>query len=187
MFLRYSFDSSPNKRLSWCLLKYCRCDFYRYERNKHIFPASRWETYDPNVKRESYTIHGGEVDHEKWWPNANRISGIIAAELFWLGTRLFKPQPAIAQQEAIIPGSEFHLVGCEFDARKFRGAINFRAQKQGRFHIELSYSNAMCISHSLLSTSIHSTQPRYHQDTADAGSPAGLNLTLYLTLKLTPI
>lgn len=32
-----------------------------YERNKHIFPASRWEVYDPAVKRDKYTIHGGEV------------------------------------------------------------------------------------------------------------------------------
>lgn len=32
-----------------------------YERNKHIFPASRWEVYDPNVKRDRYTIHGDEV------------------------------------------------------------------------------------------------------------------------------
>ncbi|KAL6073898.1 Protein fam50a [Balamuthia mandrillaris] len=29
-----------------------------YERNKHIFPASRWEVYDPAIKRERYTIHG---------------------------------------------------------------------------------------------------------------------------------
>lgn len=28
-----------------------------YERNKHIFPASRWEVYDPSVQREKYTIH----------------------------------------------------------------------------------------------------------------------------------
>lgn len=27
-----------------------------YERNKHIFPASRWSFYDPNVKYESYSI-----------------------------------------------------------------------------------------------------------------------------------
>eukprot|EP01102_Stenamoeba_stenopodia_P000736 TRINITY_DN10682_c0_g1_i1.p1 TRINITY_DN10682_c0_g1~~TRINITY_DN10682_c0_g1_i1.p1 ORF type:complete len:353 (-),score=107.12 TRINITY_DN10682_c0_g1_i1:28-1086(-) len=27
-----------------------------YERNKHIFPASRWEVYDPSVQREKYTI-----------------------------------------------------------------------------------------------------------------------------------
>lgn len=27
-----------------------------YERNKHIFPASRWETYDPEKKWDSYTI-----------------------------------------------------------------------------------------------------------------------------------
>jgi protein FAM50 len=33
-----------------------------YERNKHIFPASRWEVYDPNVKRDRYTIHGDEVN-----------------------------------------------------------------------------------------------------------------------------
>jgi XAP5, circadian clock regulator len=32
-----------------------------YERNKHIFPASRWEIYDPSVVRDSYTIHGSEV------------------------------------------------------------------------------------------------------------------------------
>eukprot|EP00802_Teleaulax_amphioxeia_P017676 Tamp_17841.p1 GENE.Tamp_17841~~Tamp_17841.p1 ORF type:complete len:350 (+),score=144.05 Tamp_17841:25-1050(+) len=32
-----------------------------YERNKHIFPASRWETYDPQKKWDKYTIHGGEV------------------------------------------------------------------------------------------------------------------------------
>ena len=33
-----------------------------YERNKHIFPASRWEVYDPTVQRsEGYTIHGNEV------------------------------------------------------------------------------------------------------------------------------
>lgn len=30
-----------------------------YERNKHLFPASRWAMYDPNVQRtERYTIHG---------------------------------------------------------------------------------------------------------------------------------
>lgn len=32
-----------------------------YERNKHIFPASRWEVYDPSIKRDTYTIHGAEV------------------------------------------------------------------------------------------------------------------------------
>jgi protein FAM50 len=35
-----------------------------YERNKHIFPASRWEVYDPNVKRDRYTIHGDEVTNK---------------------------------------------------------------------------------------------------------------------------
>jgi len=33
-----------------------------YERNKHIFPASRWEVYDPQKKWDKYTIHGGEVN-----------------------------------------------------------------------------------------------------------------------------
>ncbi|KAF5842122.1 XAP5, circadian clock regulator-domain-containing protein [Dunaliella salina] len=32
-----------------------------YDRNKHIFPASRWEVYDPERKYETYTVHGGEV------------------------------------------------------------------------------------------------------------------------------
>ena len=27
-----------------------------YERNKHIFPASRWEPYDPEKKWEKYTM-----------------------------------------------------------------------------------------------------------------------------------
>ena len=38
---------------------------YWYERNKHIFPASRWEVYDPSVVRDRYTIHGDEVNAEK--------------------------------------------------------------------------------------------------------------------------
>lgn len=32
-----------------------------FEANKHIFPASRWEVYDPSVVYERYTVHGGEV------------------------------------------------------------------------------------------------------------------------------
>mmetsp|Transcript_26674 Transcript_26674/g.36742 ORF Transcript_26674/g.36742 Transcript_26674/m.36742 type:complete len:356 (-) Transcript_26674:61-1128(-) len=34
-----------------------------FEKNKHIFPASRWEQYDPAVSRDAmkYTIHGGEL------------------------------------------------------------------------------------------------------------------------------
>ena len=35
-----------------------------YERNKHIFPASRWEVYDPQKKFDAYTIRGGEVTHK---------------------------------------------------------------------------------------------------------------------------
>mmetsp|Transcript_6445 Transcript_6445/g.8014 ORF Transcript_6445/g.8014 Transcript_6445/m.8014 type:complete len:385 (-) Transcript_6445:54-1208(-) len=33
-----------------------------YERNKHIFPASRWEVFDPAKEYGRYTIHGGEVE-----------------------------------------------------------------------------------------------------------------------------
>ncbi|CAG0881607.1 unnamed protein product [Cyprideis torosa] len=32
-----------------------------YEKNKHIFPASRWEPYDPNKVYDKYTVHGHEV------------------------------------------------------------------------------------------------------------------------------
>ncbi|GAQ80858.1 hypothetical protein KFL_000640250 [Klebsormidium nitens] len=32
-----------------------------YEKNKHIFPASRWEIYDPAKQWEKYTVHGGEI------------------------------------------------------------------------------------------------------------------------------
>ncbi len=36
-------------------------DRHWYERNKHIFPASRWETYDPEKTWDTYTTHGHEV------------------------------------------------------------------------------------------------------------------------------
>ena len=36
-----------------------------YEKNKHIFPASRWEIYDPSKNYGSYTIGGKIVQHEK--------------------------------------------------------------------------------------------------------------------------
>ncbi|KAK3278928.1 hypothetical protein CYMTET_13165, partial [Cymbomonas tetramitiformis] len=29
-----------------------------YDKNKHIFPASRWEIFDPNTDYGSYSIHG---------------------------------------------------------------------------------------------------------------------------------
>ena len=35
-----------------------------FERNKHIFPANRWEIYDPSVDYGGYTIHGSEVRWE---------------------------------------------------------------------------------------------------------------------------
>jgi len=36
-----------------------------FDRNKHIFPASRWEIYDPAKTYGSYSIHGGEVNKKK--------------------------------------------------------------------------------------------------------------------------
>ena len=36
-----------------------------YDRNKHIFPASRWEMFDPAKEYGSYTIHGGDVNTVK--------------------------------------------------------------------------------------------------------------------------
>ncbi len=36
-------------------------DRHWYNRNKHIFPASRWEVFDPDKNYEAYTIHGQEV------------------------------------------------------------------------------------------------------------------------------
>jgi len=33
-----------------------------YDRNKHIFPASRWEVFDPAKDYGRYTIHGGEIN-----------------------------------------------------------------------------------------------------------------------------
>ena len=36
-----------------------------YARNKHIFPASRWEPYDPGKVWDRYTVRGGEVGGRK--------------------------------------------------------------------------------------------------------------------------
>lgn len=36
-----------------------------FDRNRHIFPASRWEVYDPAKDYGRYTIHGGEVNKDK--------------------------------------------------------------------------------------------------------------------------
>jgi protein FAM50 len=33
-----------------------------YDKNKHIFPASRWEVFDPAKDYGSYSIHGGEIN-----------------------------------------------------------------------------------------------------------------------------
>lgn len=36
-----------------------------YEKNKHIFPYSRYEVYDPKKEITTYTIHGAEVNAKK--------------------------------------------------------------------------------------------------------------------------
>ncbi len=33
-------------------------DRHWYNKNKHIFPASRWEVYEPEKQFDSYTIYG---------------------------------------------------------------------------------------------------------------------------------
>jgi protein FAM50 len=35
-----------------------------YEKNKHIFPASRWELFSPTKDYGKYSIHGGEVNNK---------------------------------------------------------------------------------------------------------------------------
>jgi len=35
-----------------------------YERNRHIFPASQWEVFDPAKDYGCYIIHGGETKKE---------------------------------------------------------------------------------------------------------------------------
>jgi len=36
-----------------------------YDKNKHIFPASRWEVFNPSKDYGRYTIHGGELNKKK--------------------------------------------------------------------------------------------------------------------------
>lgn len=36
-----------------------------YERNKHIFPASRWEPFDPTKTYDKYTISDKNKKNEK--------------------------------------------------------------------------------------------------------------------------
>jgi len=38
---------------------------FRYERNKHIFPASRWEPYDPTKTYSNYSV-SGDSDKLDW-------------------------------------------------------------------------------------------------------------------------
>ena len=50
------------QELSWGLAHAGKIvDRHWYNRNKHIFPASRWEDYDPDKVFDLYTTHGTEV------------------------------------------------------------------------------------------------------------------------------
>jgi len=49
-----------------------------YDRNKHIFPASRWEMYDPGKTYAVYTVHGN-VDHSVSVKEAEKAKAAAAA------------------------------------------------------------------------------------------------------------
>lgn len=41
------------------------CEKTWYERNKHIFPANRWEVYDPEKEYGTYTIRGSSIGNKR--------------------------------------------------------------------------------------------------------------------------
>ena len=54
------------------------CERHWFERNKHIFPASRWEIYDPNVDLGDYSLHGSEVRGKRVDENIVRSGGVMS-------------------------------------------------------------------------------------------------------------
>lgn len=60
-----------------------------YEKNKHIFPASRWEPYDPEKKWDKYTVSGspgvaqaggtGASLAAGWPPEEHRNTSLLCA------------------------------------------------------------------------------------------------------------
>ena len=73
---------------SCCTL--CLCVRSWFERNKHIFPASRWETYDPAVQRDRYTVHGGEVrgDKAEDTEEGSEVHSVAMAGIWSIGANL---------------------------------------------------------------------------------------------------
>ncbi|KAI6701110.1 hypothetical protein NL676_015434 [Syzygium grande] len=66
-----------------------------YEKNKHIFPASRWEIYDPTKKWERYTIHGfssspssSSLPLSSTLPGVNRMQTSMLQRLLMKGVNL---------------------------------------------------------------------------------------------------
>ena len=58
----FSSSTTPQIFLTWELAHAGKIvDRHWYNRNKHIFPASRWEDYDPDKVFDLYTTHGTEV------------------------------------------------------------------------------------------------------------------------------
>uniref|UniRef100_A0A7N8X126 Family with sequence similarity 50 member A n=1 Tax=Mastacembelus armatus TaxID=205130 RepID=A0A7N8X126_9TELE len=58
-----------------------------YEKNKHIFPASRWEPYDPEKKWDKYTINGSGCAVRLC--GDNHVPGDWHCKLFMYGHELF--------------------------------------------------------------------------------------------------
>ena len=49
-----------------------------YERNKHIFPASRWEPYDPTKTYTKYTVSDKSKKGNKWKQDSQNRSILVS-------------------------------------------------------------------------------------------------------------
>ncbi|KAL9188759.1 hypothetical protein ACHAXT_007137 [Thalassiosira profunda] len=68
-----------------------------FDRNKHIFPASRWEIYDPAKEYGTYTIHGGEV-----FDGSEITDAVVVSNSYWSALASKLPQLLLAQLIASI-------------------------------------------------------------------------------------
>jgi len=59
-----------------------------YERNKHIFPASRWEPFDPKKKQGKYTIRGGNRNSSSTADGDGEGGSIAMAGIWSVGANL---------------------------------------------------------------------------------------------------
>lgn len=64
-----------------------------YEKNKHIFPASRWEPYDPEKKWDKYTVRRQGRQAVRSGPGKALLSGPGAG--LRVGVILVLSDPAI--------------------------------------------------------------------------------------------